>query len=161
MSDARIVTVICTGNICRSPMGAEFLRRRLAELGVDDVHVRSAGTYAGYGAPAVTAAQRAAAALGGDLSRHGSSALTRDVVHGSHLILCAAGEHKDHVLELFGEVDARRVRLFNEPIADSAPPDVDDPLGFDEAFFLRSARVIRQAMHAWADRLAAGTELSA
>jgi protein-tyrosine phosphatase len=39
------ITVVCLGNICRSPIGEAVLRARLAEAGLADrVHVDSAGT---------------------------------------------------------------------------------------------------------------------
>jgi protein-tyrosine phosphatase len=39
------ITVVCLGNICRSPIGEAVLRSRLAEAGLDDhVEVDSAGT---------------------------------------------------------------------------------------------------------------------
>ena len=46
MTELRTVTTICTGNICRSPMAEAFLGAHLAELGVHDVLVQSAGTHA-------------------------------------------------------------------------------------------------------------------
>ena len=39
----RIMTV-CLGNICRSPAAEAVLNRKLAEAGLDDVEVTSAGT---------------------------------------------------------------------------------------------------------------------
>ncbi len=40
------ITVVCTGNICRSPMGEFVLRERFAAAGLDaDVVVDSAGTH--------------------------------------------------------------------------------------------------------------------
>lgn len=40
------VTVVCTGNICRSPMGQFILRERFEEAGLGDrVEVDSAGTH--------------------------------------------------------------------------------------------------------------------
>ncbi|MCB9898405.1 MAG: hypothetical protein H6825_10410 [Planctomycetes bacterium] len=155
----RVVTVVCTGNICRSPMGAAFLAARLEQLGVRDVLVRSAGTCAMNGAPALGESLRAAAALGCDLSRHRSTELDGVLARESHLLLCATGEHRAHVLECWPDIEPRRVRLFNEAIADDAPVDVGDPYGWDEAVFARSARLIRRAMAAWAERLAAGHEL--
>lgn len=39
------ITVVCLGNICRSPIGEAVLRARLADAGLDDrVQVDSAGT---------------------------------------------------------------------------------------------------------------------
>ena len=46
------ILVVCTGNICRSPM-AEGILRALAEAeGLDRVVVESAGTHAPEGSPA-------------------------------------------------------------------------------------------------------------
>ncbi|WP_370890673.1 low molecular weight protein-tyrosine-phosphatase [Janibacter sp. GXQ6167] len=45
MSEPYRICVVCTGNICRSPMGEFVLRERFAEAGLDDVVVvDSAGT---------------------------------------------------------------------------------------------------------------------
>lgn len=47
MSSPYRITVVCTGNICRSPMAEFVLRERFAEAGLgDDVVVDSAGTTA-------------------------------------------------------------------------------------------------------------------
>ena len=40
----RRVEIVCTGNICRSPIGEVVLRAKLAEAGIDDVLVTSSGT---------------------------------------------------------------------------------------------------------------------
>ena len=40
----RRLEVVCSGNICRSPIGEVVLRAKLAEAGIDDVQVTSSGT---------------------------------------------------------------------------------------------------------------------
>ena len=40
----RHVEIVCTGNICRSPMAEVVLRAKLADAGIDDVEVTSSGT---------------------------------------------------------------------------------------------------------------------
>ena len=45
----RVVNVVCTGNLCRSPLGAALLEDRLLARGVTDVSVASAGTHAVVG----------------------------------------------------------------------------------------------------------------
>jgi protein-tyrosine phosphatase len=54
MADPYRITVVCLGNICRSPIGEAVLRARLAEAGLSDrVLVDSAGTgdwHIGHGA---------------------------------------------------------------------------------------------------------------
>lgn len=44
MAEPVRLLVVCLGNICRSPMAEGALRRRLAEAGLDQVEVDSAGT---------------------------------------------------------------------------------------------------------------------
>ncbi len=45
MTEKLLICVVCTGNICRSPMGQNILRRALADAGLADrVDVVSAGT---------------------------------------------------------------------------------------------------------------------
>ena len=45
------VLVVCTGNICRSPMAEHLLRAGLAARGVEGVEVSSAGTHGLVGEP--------------------------------------------------------------------------------------------------------------
>ena len=57
----RIMTV-CLGNICRSPAAEAVLNRKLAEAGLDDVEVTSAGTSDEHvGARRITSPARSAA----------------------------------------------------------------------------------------------------
>jgi len=153
-ADARLVLVVCTANICRSPMGAAFLREHLAAHGMRHVSVRSAGTHARAGQRAMTEAREAVASIRGRADEHVSTQL--DVVAASEadLILCATREHRDHILAWWPQVEPARVRLFNEAIAAHAPVDVDDPYGWDAGVFGLAARVIDRAMAGWAERLA-------
>lgn len=156
MKPGRRVLLVCTANVCRSALGAAFLRDHLARLGCTDVEVASAGTHAEAGRPALAEALRAAAAIRGDLAAHRSAPLDLVAAREADLVLCATRGHREHILDRWPDVDPARVRLFNEPIAGMVPPDVDDPLGWDGALFLLAARVIDHAMEAWARDLARG-----
>jgi low molecular weight protein-tyrosine phosphatase len=150
----RHVLVVCTGNICRSALGGAFLREHLRERGLSHVRVSSAGTHAEVGRAALPAAVRAATAIRGDLSAHHATQLDLVTAREADLLLCAATEHKEHILGWWPDVPPDRVHLFNEAIAGSAPVDVDDPYGWDDEVFLLAARVIDRAMGAWAARCA-------
>ncbi|HVQ23733.1 MAG TPA: hypothetical protein VMV01_01070 [Planctomycetota bacterium] len=155
----RRVLVICTGNICRSPMGEAFLRGHLAARGLGHVSVTSAGTHAQVGRSVLPAVLAACATIGdgaADRELVGHLARQIDIVMAreSDLILCATAEHRQHLLAWWPELGEARVRLFNEAIAGQAPVDVDDPYGWDRDVFELAARVIDRAMAAWAQRLA-------
>ena len=159
MTDLRVVTVLCTGNICRSPMAYALLDKHLRARGVVDVDLRSAGTHATTGTPAMRAAVSAAAALGADCGGHRATFLDGALARESHLILCATQDHADHVLLEWRDVEPRRVRLFNEALGDDVPPDVADPYGWDDGVYVKASKLIDAGMQGWAERLAAGTEL--
>ncbi len=149
------VTVLCTGNICRSPIAEVLLSERLADLGVTDVEVGSAGTHALVGSGAMPEAVAAAHEHGGDASQHVASQLDESVAAASGLLLCATEGHRGYVLAHFGHLDAARARLFNEPIDDGDMPlDVDDPYGLDGDVYRLVGNVIARAMEAWAERIA-------
>ena len=151
---SRLVLVVCTANICRSPMGAAFLRAHLQSRGLRHVTVRSAGTHAQTGRPAMPEARAAVRDIRGQADDHVAAQLDIVSAGEADLILCAAREHREHILAWWPKVDPARVRLFNEAIAGVAPVDVDDPYGWDADVFVLAARVIDRAMAGWAERLA-------
>jgi len=152
---SRRVLVVCTGNICRSPMGEVFLRQHLESRGASHVSVSSAGTHAQAGRAAMQAAVRAVASIRGDLTGHASRPLDIGLARDADLILCASREHREFIRSWWPEVPADKLRMFNEAIAGAAPVDVDDPYGWDDEVFLLAARVIDRAMAGWAEQLAA------
>ncbi|MBF4572926.1 hypothetical protein ITJ64_10395 [Herbiconiux sp. VKM Ac-1786] len=44
-----LITFVCTGNICRSPLAEKVLRLRMAEASIDDILVSSVGLHAVVG----------------------------------------------------------------------------------------------------------------
>lgn len=91
----RRVLVVCTANLCRSPVAAALLARELD--GVVDVDgrrwtVTSAGTTAHRAEPDPDTAA-AAALLGVDLGDHRPRVVTAADVHAADLVLTMAREH--------------------------------------------------------------------
>ena len=62
------VLLVCTGNICRSPMAEGLLRDRFERLGIDRIRVVSSGVAGLERSPAVSEAVRAMAELGIDIA---------------------------------------------------------------------------------------------
>ena len=104
------ILVVCTGNICRSPIAEGLLRVALeARLGVEAPDVVSAGTmgWAGSGADPYSVA--AAAERGVDISNHRARELEPAEIARSALILGMATEHAHAVV---AEVPEARSRTF-------------------------------------------------
>ncbi len=92
------VLVVCTGNICRSPMAEVLLGAQLAEAGVA-AEVTSAGILYD-GRPASTGAVAAMASLGLDLSDHASRTLTREMIAVADLVIGMEPRHVREVVAL-------------------------------------------------------------
>jgi protein-tyrosine phosphatase len=96
---AAIVLFVCTGNLCRSPAAAQFLRARLAEGRLDDIEVRTAGTVQTTGHPPESLIEEARA-FGLDLSDHVPHKLVAEDVVKADLVLGLARQHVREVVLL-------------------------------------------------------------
>ena len=82
------ILVVCTGNICRSPMGERLLRQQLPGR-----QVTSAGIFGLEGCPADAAAQAVAWRHGISLEGHVARKVTRSLLQKSDLILVMEPKH--------------------------------------------------------------------
>lgn len=103
--------MVCTGNICRSPMAERLLAVHAAELGAT-VEVGSAGVRALVGHPAEPGAVAAMARRGIDLGDHVARSATTDLVDGADLVITMEGAH---VVDLVSGGGAQLARTFTLP----------------------------------------------
>lgn len=92
--------LVCTGNVCRSPLAEVLLRRRFADL---DVRVHSAGTHALAGAPMTPESVRLALLNGADpavTDAHRARQLTEALLETPDLILGLTRAHRRQIVEL-------------------------------------------------------------
>ena len=149
------VTVVCTGNICRSPMGEFVLRERFEQAGLGDtVVVDSAGTHSWeVGSPADPRTLAVLARNGHD-DFGGRDHVARRFERGwfDHVDLVLAAD-RGHFRELTklarGEAQRDKVRMFRSFDAAAAGDDdldMDDPwYGDDSSFDQTYAEVIAAA----------------
>lgn len=146
------VLFVCTGNICRSPLAQVLLERALAERGVSDIAVGSAGTGAWDGAPASEGAYLIALERGLDLSQHRARLLTRELVESADLVFTMARHHRARVQELGGE---GRVFVLGEYAGRSGEEaEVGDPFGGDLEVYRDTCAELEALIATVADRLA-------
>ena len=106
------ILVVCSGNICRSPMAEGFLRRALERrLDVAAPAVGSAGTIAIDGAPAMPASIEAARERGVDIRSHAARLLTHELIDDADLVVTMAAEHRDAVRRLVSGAAPRTFTL--------------------------------------------------
>lgn len=138
------VLVVCSGNICRSPMAEHVLRRAFDEAGLGEaVTVSSAGTghwHVGQGAH--PPAQRALAAAGYP-SAHVARQVTPEMVDGADLVLAADRGHLRALRRLAS--DRARVRLLRSFDPEAADDEVPDPYGYPDEEFGRVLAMLQAA----------------
>ena len=92
------VIVVCTGNVCRSPIAEGLMRRATEHRTVGaPITVSSAGTAGWEGSPAMPEAVEAAAERGVDISGHVATRLRPGMAAVADLVLCMAAEHRDQI----------------------------------------------------------------
>lgn len=125
------ILVVCTGNVCRSPMAEGILRDLLEDEGLgDQIEVRSAGTWAVSGSPASENAVKVAADSGIDIEEHRSTPLSHALIQGADLILTMEPGHLEEILVHMPEARGKAHLLpsYADP-EHGSPRGVDDPIG--------------------------------
>ena len=125
-STPKQILLVCTGNICRSPMAEYILRARLGDK--SDWKVASAGVAAGDGEPASEEAVVVCRELGLDLRRHGSQQVTRALMENSRWVVVMTEMHREVLARQYPEFHAR-IRLLKSFGFSGAFGDIPDPIG--------------------------------
>ncbi|MBP3389430.1 MAG: low molecular weight phosphatase family protein [Clostridia bacterium] len=137
-----LVTCICTGNTCRSPMAAALLHRLLEARGRRDITVESAGLAADGSSVADNAAD-AMAALGVDISAHCSRPLTRELFLKTDRFLVMSPAHRQILLQA-GAREEQVVILGG---------GIPDPYGGSLAVYMATRDRLSAALADWLDTL--------
>lgn len=150
------ILVVCTGNICRSPLAEAMLRLQLRADGRDQVaQVRSAGTRALVDKPVdetVLFIARQQPALARELQAHKAQQINGTLLWWADLILVMEPEH----LRQLGRLDPSNVdkaHLLGQGTAGSIP----DPYLRHELDYRNVHGLIERATLSWRDRIN-GTE---
>jgi protein-tyrosine phosphatase len=132
------VLLICTGNICRSPMAEGLLRVRLAQDEARQAwRVSSAGVWTVDGRPASAYAIEEMAKRGIDISRHHSRNVTNEMMAEADLVLAMTRRHTEALRAAFPE-HAYKVYLLSEMVGRMV--DIGDPYGGTRQEYASTAR---------------------
>lgn len=132
------ICVLCTGNICRSPIAAAVLRSKLAAAGLDAlVRVSSAGTYDLHAGSAMDPRAEATLLRNGYPVDHVARHFRPDELRQHDLILVTDRWNVEHLRTLAAEhaveADIRLIRSFDRTLDE--PRDVPDPFNGTQANF--------------------------
>ena len=138
------VLIVCTANICRSPMVAGVLRARLAAAGLaKQVEVRSAGVYARAGDKASAYGVELLNAKKIDISQHSSAPITEMDLQQSDLILVMEEKHRQSLFH-YSPADLYNVLLLSELAGERF--DLKDPYGQNKAAYASTLALIERTI---------------
>ncbi|EIY2678210.1 MULTISPECIES: arsenate reductase/protein-tyrosine-phosphatase family protein [Klebsiella/Raoultella group] len=140
------ILVVCTGNICRSPLGERFLRNVLPEKKID-----SAGTEALIDYPADLSAIKIAAEHNLSLDNHKGRQFTSTMARQYDLILTMEKNHIEQIGRIAPEIRGKTM-LFGHWLNNR---EIPDPYRKSDEAFASVYTLIEQAGLRWAEKLGA------
>jgi protein-tyrosine phosphatase len=125
------VLFVCDGNICRSPLAAEYLRHRAVRAGISHLVVESAGLLGIVGATAAPFSIEVGREAGLDLTRHRSRGVAVADMRTSDFVLAMTLRQLETLSHRFPQGGGRRLllRAFeHRPEPQGGAPELDDPV---------------------------------
>ena len=120
------ILIVCTANICRSPVVHALLADRLLKNGYPDWQVASAGTWADHGHQASHYSVEVLAEQGFDISDHRSQPIDEKLLAWADLVLCLASGHSE---ALRAEFPGEAYKIYLLTAMSGRPYSVHDPYG--------------------------------
>lgn len=120
------ILIVCTANICRSPVAAALIQDRLDKSGRQNWTVSSAGTWAQERRGAARNSIELMKAYGFDITSHQARMIEESLLREADLILCMEIGHVEALRAEFPE-QAHKIHLITEMIG--RPYGVNDPYG--------------------------------
>lgn len=143
------ILIVCTGNICRSPVAEALLKARVPQV------VESAGIGALVGREVDPSARRLAAEGGLDLSRHRARQITQDVINHADLILVMS-ENQRRAIGHIAPAATGKTMLFGRWLGEGAKSggeEIPDPYRKSFEAFEHVHRQLIRAADAWQSKL--------
>ena len=139
------VVFVCSGNICRSPMGEGIFKKMVAKTRFKDlIEVSSAGTLDIIPSIAHRNAEKVSKENEVDIREHVSTFMTEKIIHEADLIVCMAVNHVDYLKKVYPS-HAHKVILIKEWKREKKlyNPSIADPIGHGYDFFKETFREIQ------------------
>jgi protein-tyrosine-phosphatase len=124
------IVVVCTANICRSPMGEGLLRHALAAEAepLRSIPVISAGVAARDGEIVSENSVVVLRKVGIDIKAHQSQPLNQTMLDEALLILCMTETHRA-MIQLQSDPTPKNLHLFREFMPTGSDREIADPFG--------------------------------
>lgn len=142
------VLVVCTGNICRSPMAAELLRDMLDSRAGRDVSVESAGIHALVDHPADPYAQELMEHRGLPIDMHIARQINPGLLNWADIILVMERNQKTFIERKYPQTRGKVFRL-----GEWTSSEIHDPYRKNKEYFTRALSLIEDAAKTWVEKI--------
>ena len=150
------IIFVCTGNICRSPMAHHYTQKKLYEMNLEEqIIVESAGTYAYTGSEATEYAIKAMKMYDVDMSKHKATKIENVDINDIDYVFCMTANHKRYLVSLYPRLNDKIFTL-KEFIGENKNIDIEDPWGYDEKTYAKTAKDIVEIVDKQIDKLVKG-----
>lgn len=144
------ILIVCTANICRSPVASALLLDRLKKRGLKEWDVSSVGTWAHIRRGAADNSILVMAQYGLDISSHEARLVNGQFMQEADLVLCMETGHKESLRVEFPH-QAYKIFLLTEMIGQSY--SIHDPYGEPLESYQRMAIELTELIDDGMDRI--------
>jgi protein-tyrosine phosphatase len=149
------ILIVCTGNICRSPVAAAILQDRLQKRGLTDWRVSSAGTWTQEKQSASQYSVEIMSEQDLDITDHQAKMIEYDHIKNSDLVLCMESGHKE-ALKIEFPTQAKKIHLLSEMIDRNY--SISDPYGRPKDAYYRMVNDVTRIIDDGLDKIIAEAE---
>jgi len=142
------ILIVCTANICRSPMGEAILQNLVEKDGLEEVIEISSGGILGIeGERASDFSIAVAKEKGLNLESHRSQGVTSDVINASDLVLCMTIDQAEKLKYMYATCHNKIYTLREYLMEDELFfYSIDDPIGLSLEFYRKIFNDIEKEM---------------
>lgn len=141
----KVLLFLSTGNTCRSPMAAAYLKKLLEERKTKNIEIRSAGVMTIAGLLATDESKLMLEPYGVTLDKHRSQPLTEEILRRADLVLGMTPFHVQMALRLSPSSRGKTHLLKEYTQTDPKNRPIPDPMGCTLEVYKRCFRQIKLA----------------
>ena len=145
------ILIVCTANICRSPMGEAILKKLVSERDdADQWHIESAGTWAIEGRDPAFLSKYVMELMGMDISSHRSQPINLRMLQNFDLILTMEKDQKRLLKAQYVDFNDR-IYMLSEMVDEEK--DIPDPIGGELVYYQQIAQLLEHILSDGLERI--------